>query len=69
MADIAANHSKCILVVSDLHSGSIYGMLPPDFATQDGAPKIPNAGHTQRSTRSPTTRPPTNSLGWRGRAV
>ena len=35
---------QCILVVSDLHCGSIYGMLPPDFATQDGAPKLPNAG-------------------------
>ena len=36
--------TKAILVVSDLHCGSIYGMLPPDFATQDGAPKVPNAG-------------------------
>ena len=30
--------------MSDLHCGSIYGMLPPDFPTQDGAPKVPNSG-------------------------
>jgi hypothetical protein len=35
---------QAILVVSDLHCGSIYGMLPPDFAHQDGTPKIPNPG-------------------------
>jgi hypothetical protein len=28
---------KCILVVSDLHCGSIYGMLPPDFKTSADA--------------------------------
>ena len=36
--------ARGVLVVSDLHCGSIYGLLPPDFATSDGAPKIPNAG-------------------------
>lgn len=38
------NKARGVLVVSDLHAGSIYGMLPPDFATSDGTPKIPNVG-------------------------
>lgn len=33
-------------VVSDLHCGSIFGMLPPNFVTSDGAPKLQNAGQT-----------------------
>ena len=35
---------KAVLVVSDLHCGSIYGMLPPDFKTASGAPVILNVG-------------------------
>lgn len=31
-------------VVSDLHCGSIFGMLPPNFLTSDGVPKLQNAG-------------------------
>src|SRR5215469_6241546 len=30
--------------VSDLHSGSSYGLLPPDFVTFDGVPKLLNSG-------------------------
>jgi len=33
-----------ILVVGDLHVGSIYGMLPPDFVSSDGAEKPQNDG-------------------------
>jgi hypothetical protein len=32
------------VVVSDLHCGSIYGMLPPQFETFDGTVKLQNAG-------------------------
>jgi hypothetical protein len=32
------------LVVGDLHVGSIYGMLPPDFVSSDGAEKPQNDG-------------------------
>ena len=35
---------KKILVVSDLHCGSIFGMLPPNFETSDGSPKSQNKG-------------------------
>jgi hypothetical protein len=38
------NKGQCVLVVSDLHCGSIYGMMPPDFATSAGAPMIQNVG-------------------------
>ncbi len=30
------SHEKAILVVSDLHVGSIYGIIPSDFVTSDG---------------------------------
>ena len=33
-----------ILVIGDLHVGSIYGMLPPDFVSSDGAEKPQNDG-------------------------
>ncbi len=33
---------KCVLVVSDLHCGSIFGLLPPDFVTSDDCPKNQN---------------------------
>lgn len=33
-----------VLVVSDLHCGSIFGLLPPDFITFDGTTKELNAG-------------------------
>lgn len=36
--------SKRVLVVSDIHCGSIFGMMPPNFETSDGAPKSQNAG-------------------------
>jgi hypothetical protein len=32
-----------ILVIGDLHVGSIYGVLPPDFVSSDGAEKPQNA--------------------------
>lgn len=32
------------IVVSDLHCGSIYGLLPPDFVAIDDRPVPPNAG-------------------------
>lgn len=32
------------IVVSDLHCGSFYGLLPPNFLTFEGVPKILNAG-------------------------
>lgn len=35
---------RCVLVVSDLHAGSIYGMMPPGFESSDGSPHAPNAG-------------------------
>jgi hypothetical protein len=37
-------YSKAVLAVSDLHAGSIHGMMPPGFVTSDGAPKPQNAG-------------------------
>jgi hypothetical protein len=36
--------SKKGVVVSDLHAGSIYGILPPDFVTYEGVPCTPNIG-------------------------
>ncbi len=38
------NNPKRILVVSDLHVGSIYGILPPKFVTSAGAEILPNVG-------------------------
>ena len=35
---------KRLAVVSDLQAGSIYGMLPPNFITAEGIPKLQNAG-------------------------
>jgi hypothetical protein len=35
---------KRIAVVSDLQCGSIFGMLPPDFMTGEGVPKLQNPG-------------------------
>jgi len=35
---------KRVVVVSDLHVGSIYGLLPPDFTTSEGIVKVLNAG-------------------------
>jgi hypothetical protein len=35
---------KRLAVVSDLHCGSIFGLLPPDFLTFEGVPKLQNAG-------------------------
>jgi len=35
---------KCVLVLSDLHCGSIYGMLPPNFVCSDDAPRAQNPG-------------------------
>jgi hypothetical protein len=35
---------KKIAAVSDLQCGSIFGMLPPDFITSEGIPKLQNAG-------------------------
>lgn len=35
---------KRLAVVSDLQCGSIFGMLPPEFITAEGIPKIQNAG-------------------------
>jgi len=32
------------VVVSDIHCGSIYGLLPPNFVTYEGVPKIINPG-------------------------
>ena len=37
-------NDKCVLVLSDLHCGSIYGMMPPGFETSDGAEKKQNPG-------------------------
>lgn len=33
-----------LLVVGDIHVGSMYGMLPPDFVSSDGAEKPQNEG-------------------------
>ena len=35
---------KKLAVVSDLQCGSIFGMLPPDFLTSEGIPKLQNVG-------------------------
>ncbi len=35
---------KKLAVVSDLQCGSIFGMLPPNFITSEGIPKLQNAG-------------------------
>ena len=32
------------VVVSDTHPGSFYGLLPPDFITYEGVPKLQNKG-------------------------
>jgi hypothetical protein len=32
------------IVVSDIHCGSMYGILPPDFVTFEGVPKLQNPG-------------------------
>lgn len=37
-------NEKGILCISDLHCGSIYGLLPANFVTSDGAPKLQNPG-------------------------
>lgn len=36
--------TRKIGVVSDLHCGSIFGMLPPNFVNSDGVPVLQNAG-------------------------
>lgn len=36
--------NKCVLVVSDLHAGSIYGMLPPKFAASSDSVLGQNPG-------------------------
>ena len=38
------NDIRNILVVGDIHIGSIYGLLPPDFVSSDGAKKPQNEG-------------------------
>jgi hypothetical protein len=35
---------KRIAVISDLQCGSVFGMLPPDFITAEGVPKLQNSG-------------------------
>lgn len=35
---------KRVVVVSDTHNGSFYGLLPPEFITYEGVPKLQNAG-------------------------
>lgn len=40
----AVQSIRNILVVGDMHVGSIYGMLPPDFVSSDGAEKPQNDG-------------------------
>lgn len=35
---------KKIAVVSDLHPGSVFGLLPKNFITSEGIPKLQNAG-------------------------
>ena len=36
--------TRNILVLGDVHIGSIYGLLPPDFVSSDGAGKPQNEG-------------------------
>ena len=38
------NGTRNILVLGDVHVGSIYGLLPPDFVSSDGAEKPQNEG-------------------------
>src|SRR5713226_3110815 len=38
------NGTRNILVLGDIHIGSIYGLLPPDFVSSDGAEKPQNEG-------------------------
>ena len=40
---IVTEHDKCVLVVSDLHCGSVFGLLPPNFETSSGAHLAQNA--------------------------
>src|SRR5437763_16751146 len=40
----ATNGTRNILVIGDVHVGSIYGLLPPDFVSSDGSEKPQNAG-------------------------
>jgi hypothetical protein len=40
----ARNGTKNILVLGDVHVGSIYGLLPPDFVSSDGGEKPQNDG-------------------------
>src|SRR5512146_2985756 len=44
MSEDETPKTKRILVVSDLHVGSIYGLLPPKFQTSDGREINPNVG-------------------------
>jgi len=39
-----ANGTRNVLVIGDLHVGSMYGLLPPDFISCDGAEKVQNDG-------------------------
>jgi hypothetical protein len=36
--------TRNILVLGDVHIGSIYGLLPPDFVSSDGSEKPQNEG-------------------------
>ena len=36
--------TRNILVIGDVHVGSMYGLLPPDFVSCDGAEKPQNEG-------------------------
>jgi hypothetical protein len=40
----AKNGLRNLLVIGDVHVGSTYGMLPPDFISTDGSEKPQNAG-------------------------
>ena len=40
----ATNGTRNILVIGDIHVGSIYGLLPPDFVSSDGSEKPQNEG-------------------------
>ena len=40
----ATNGTRNILVIGDVHVGSIYGLLPPDFVSSDGSEKPQNEG-------------------------
>jgi len=40
----AAACMKKGVIVSDLHAGSFYGLLPPEFITFEGVPKLQNPG-------------------------